>query len=273
MYKVEIQDKNGKVVMTYEQFNTYILNARIEDNMITLDRGEKDGNTYSHMDYDYITNNEEASESKVLLESYVTELKQSQRRLAFADGIEDTEPKIHKADHLTVKRKTNVELEITTPPNYYLYAYGKLQSTFENPGDAMKAAKECTGVVTDAKQNCIWETGNRDLVYTITERQQLIQDLAARIEQGASPMEAVESMENIEILDLSGCKAEDLLYIVNQEIPVIAVTGSNKAVILTGYNEVSVFYLNPKSGERQGVSVGKIDEMTAKSGHTYIGIR
>ena len=54
--------------------------------------------------------------------------------LLLMDGIEDTEPKIHKADHLTVKRKTNVELEITTPPNYYLYAYGKLQSTFENPG-------------------------------------------------------------------------------------------------------------------------------------------
>lgn len=273
MYKIEIQDKKGKVVMTYEQHKTYILKASIEDNMITLDRGEKDGNKYSHMDYDYITNNEESAESKILLESYVTELKQSQRRLTFVDGIEDTEPKIHKADQLTAKHKSDVELEITAPSNYYLYAYGKLQSTYEKPGDAVMAAKECTGVVTDAKQNCIWETGNRGLVYTIDDRQQLIQDLAVRIEQGASVMEAVESMDNIEILDLSGCRAEDLLYIVNQNIPVIAVTGNNEAVILTGYNEVSVFYLNPKSGEKQGVSVGKIDEMASKSGYTYIGIK
>lgn len=273
MYKIEIQDKKGKVVMTYEQNGIYILNASIQDNMITLERGEEDKKKYSHLDYDYVTNNEAAAESKIVLESYVTEFKQSQRRLAFVDGIEDTEPKIHKANHLNAKRKTDVELEVSIPADYYLYAYGEMQSAYESLADAIADAKECTGVITDAKQNCIWETGNRDLVYTITERQQLIQDLAARIEQGASPMEAVESMENIEILDLSGCKAEDLLYIVNQEIPVIAVTGSNKAVILTGYNEVSVFYLNPKSGERQGVSVGKIDEMTAKSGHTYIGIR
>ena len=273
MYKVEIQDKKGTVVMTYEQKDLYILNASIEENMITLDRGEQEKGKYSHVDYDYITNNEEATESKVVLESYLTEFKQSQRRLTFEDGIEDTEPKIHKANHLTAKRKTNVELDITTSSNYYLYAYGKLQSSYVNLGDAIADAKECTGVITDAAQNCIWETGNRYLNYSITDKQQLIQDLASKLEKGEAPLEAAESMGNVKIMDLSGCEMADLLYIVNKDIPVVAVTSRNKAVIITGYNEVSVFYLDPESGERHGVSVSKIDEMTAKSGHTYIGIR
>lgn len=64
-----------------------------------------------------------------------------------------------------------------------------------------------------------------------------------------------------------------ILYIINQDIPVIAMTSSKKAIVLTGYNEISIFYQTPGKEERKSVSYEKMDEMTKKSGNTYIGVK
>ena len=53
----------------------------------------------------------------------------------------------------------------------------------------------------------------------------------------------------------------------------IAMTGTKKAVVLMGYNEIDVFYKVPGSDERKSVSYKEMDDMTKKSGNTYIGVK
>ena len=96
MYKVEIQDSKGTVKETYQTDGAYVLGISIEDNMITLNRVSKNGEIYTNISPDYITNNTEREESNIYLESYSTELKGTQMRLTYEDGISDKEPKVLK---------------------------------------------------------------------------------------------------------------------------------------------------------------------------------
>ena len=82
-----------------------MLGISIEDNMITLNRVSKNGEIYTNISPDYITNNTEREESNIYLESYSTELKGTQMRLTYEDGISDKEPKVLKPKQICLKSK------------------------------------------------------------------------------------------------------------------------------------------------------------------------
>ena len=94
MYELEIRDSKNKVVKTYSVEETYISDIFVEENLVTLNRVTKSGDTYTGTKQDYISNNEVRKESNITLESYTTDLKEKQMRLTYADGIEDQSPKI-----------------------------------------------------------------------------------------------------------------------------------------------------------------------------------
>lgn len=274
MYKLDIVNAKGEIEMSYEKPGKYILSASIEDNMITVSLGTVNAKVYSPEREDYITNNESEEESKVYLESYVTELKERQRRLTFAEGLEDTNPKILTANQTLSSEALEFVLEgRETSDKYQVYAYGELYGKYGELSEAIQAAKEHTGVVVDAGLRCIWEMSNRDLNYVISQENKVVPALLKNLDEGMTPMEAAEAVDGAVCVDLTGCAAEDILYIINQDIPVIAMTSSKKAIVLTGYNEISIFYQTPGKEERKSVSYEKMDEMTKKSGNTYIGVK
>ena len=110
MYKVEITSSKDKVIKTYEQSGIYMLSATFEDNMITLDRAVKDGDTYTGTAQDYITSSEEAKESNIYVQTYKTDLKETQVRLTYDDGISDKEPKLLKPKQVVLENVPQVSL-------------------------------------------------------------------------------------------------------------------------------------------------------------------
>lgn len=275
MYKIEIQNTKGETELTYEKDGKYIIDSVIEGNMITVSLAKKKkGFVYTESEKDYITNNEGTDEGKIHLESYVTELKERQRRLTFADGIDDIEPKILIANqHMTDKTILFTLEENNSDETYCVYAYGELYGIYHVLGEAVQAARQHTGVVVDKEQKVIWEMSNRDLNYVISSENNKISTILGNLDAGMLPVDAASEIANAVCVDLSGCQTEDLLYIINQDIPVIAMTSAKKAIVLYGYNEISVYYMEPGSEERHSISYEKMDEMTAKSGHTYIGVK
>ena len=47
MYKLEIRNQKGKVIKKYQTDGIYILSASFDEDMITLERASKDGDTYT----------------------------------------------------------------------------------------------------------------------------------------------------------------------------------------------------------------------------------
>jgi hypothetical protein len=89
MYAVAIADNTATVYKTYEKENVLIKEVKFDDRMITLSRVQKTGEVYTDIEEDYITQNEDVSALTVVEESYVTDLLETQKRLAFQGGISD----------------------------------------------------------------------------------------------------------------------------------------------------------------------------------------
>ena len=269
--RIEIQNSKGKVIKTYENEGIYILSASFDDNMITLNRVTKDGDTYTSIIEDYITNNEEKKESNIYLESYSTSLKQTQMRILDSDGIEDKEPKVLKPKQILAENpKTFSFDESAKDGQYFVYGYGELKGIYERAGEAVVQADAYNGVVVTDEQEYVWERGNRNLQYSITEKDDILRTMEEQLQAGETPVNVVKQFYDGKSLDLTGCTVEELMYIINQDRPVIAISGTSKPIILVGYTESTVTYIDVKSGEKKTVSVEKMENMTQKSGHTYI---
>ena len=235
------------------------------------EKAAEKGAVYTNISPDYITNNTEREESNIYLESYSTELKGTQMRLTYEDGISDKEPKVLKPKQILFENPKEISFESGEKTERYdVYGYGELQDSYESAGEAIRAANEINGVVVSEDQQYIWERGNRDLQYTISGKDDVIENIRSRLSQGEAPVTIMEEVMG-ESLDLTGCTTEELLYVINQDRPVIAMLDAQNAVILVGYTDASVIYVNVSSGERSSVSYTEMDQMTAGSGSTYIG--
>lgn len=271
MYKIEIQSNKGKIVKTYEVKGIYILSASFEGNMITLERAKKSGDTYNSVLQDHITNNEEKTESNIYLESYSTSLKQTQMRIVYSDGIEDNEPKVLKPKQTIHEQPVTFSFDESAEEEKYLvYGYGELQGIYEEAADAIKQADLYSGVVVSNRQEYVWERGNRNLQHQITEKDEVLETMVTQLKEGTAPLEIVKQFNDGNSLNLTGCTVEELMYIIDQDRPVIAMCNDKKAIILVGYTESTMTYIDVKSGEKKTVSTDEVESMTKKSGHTYI---
>ncbi len=274
MYKVEIEDDTGKTVKTYEQEGIYILGAELEDSLITLNRATRDGSTYTGTAEDYITNNEKKGTGKIEAEVYVTELKETQTRLAFKNAIKNLKPDLLKPKQILRGSADSIEPitfeDESTHDKCYVYGYGGLRGIYDSAGGAIAAADEYSGVVVSARQTYIWQRGNRDLEYSISGKDAEIETIRARLNGGEAAVDIMEDLSGGQSIDLTGCDAEQLLYIVNQDIPVIAMLDTKNAVIITGYGDGFITYRDSEGGSGT-VSYAQMNTMTEGSGHAYVG--
>lgn len=271
MYRIEIRTGKGKVVKTYENEGVYILSTQFEGNMITLNRVAKKGNVYNAVIEEYITNNEEQEESNISVSSYTTSLKQRQMRIVFGDGVENQEPKILTPKQALFEKSREFSFDEEPKSEHYLvYGYGELKGITEKAGEAVQMADTYNGVVVSSEQEYIWERGNRDLRYTISGKSVLIDDMRKQLNAGTAPLDVIAQLNSRTGLDLTGCTPEELLYIINRDKPVIAMKDAKSAIILVGYTETRITYIDVSSGERYTASQKELERMTEKSGHTYI---
>ena len=235
---------------------------------MTLNRVTKSGDTYTGTNQDYISNNEVRKESNITLESYSTDLKQKQMRLTYADGIEDQSPKILRPKQVMLEKAVTIAFDGKVKSDkYYVYGMGDLIEIYDKAAYAIQKAEQVSGVVISSEQSYIWEKGNRDLVY-YTDAQ------AFKRADDQSSFEACEEQMkqyNAKRVNLTGCTLSQVLYVINKGLPVIAMTDSSHAILLTGYSTTDVTYIDPDSGEEYTVSVNDMEAMTAGSGNTFIG--
>lgn len=268
MYELEILDGKNEVVKTYTVEGIYISDIFVEDNLVTLNRVTKSGEIYTDTAQDYISNNAVRKESNILLESYSTDLKKKQMRLKYVDGIPDQSPKILRPKQVMLNEPVTIAFDGKVKSDkYYVYGTGELIAIYNRASYAIQKAEQVSGVVISSEQAYIWEKGNRDLVY-YTDAQ------AFKKSEHQTSFEACEEqMKQYQAkrVNLTGCTLNQVLYVINKGLPVIAMTDSSHAILLTGYSTTDVTYIDPDTGEENTVSVNDMEEMVKGSGNTFIG--
>jgi len=293
MYKLEITDGKKNILKTYEVENVYLLDVFVEGGLVTLNRAVKDGSAYSATEPDYIASNEEKADSNIYLESYVTELKKTQMRLTYQNGVDNQNVKLLQPKQVVFKSSANLKLEeVETGGKYFVYAYGDLQDVYSKAGYAVERAAELAGVAVTSSQAYVWEKLGRDFSYLnenvgafhteegesalaaclrkIVEYEGGSIDAAAELEAGKSPMDILDEFSGGEALDLTGRTVDQAIYAVAKGRPVIAVTGDNQAILLVGFDNKTVTYIDPSSGTQSTVATETLEEMAGASGNTFI---
>lgn len=270
MYEIEIRNSANKTEARYsfEDQGIYTTDILIDGNLLTLNRVVKEGDAYNSTSQEYITNNKERVETSVSLETYTTDIKETQIRLTFADGIGDAEPKLVKPGQIASREPLTVTLSGgSSGEKFYVYGMGELVAVYDKAGYAVQKANEVSGVVISSNQQYVWERGNRDLVYST--------DAAAfGKESGETSLAACERyMEQYEAhqVDLTGCTLDQVLYVINRGCPVIALVDSDHAVLLTGYTTTDITYIDPDDGGSHTVKMSTLADQTESSGNMFIG--
>ncbi|MCB7306212.1 hypothetical protein NE683_19465 [Bariatricus massiliensis] len=294
MYKLDIVNQKQEIVKNYQVQELYILDTFITDNMMTINRVSKNEDVYTPAAADYITNNEEAAESNIKLETYSDEVRQKVVRLAYEDGIRDTEAKLLKPKQVLFDKPMMVHFdEAETTGKYYVFALGELQGVYDKAAYAVQNADDLNGVAVSSKQAYVWEKSNKPSIYEVDNmepftaaegentlaaclRQMLTKegkeaDVVNELANGMAPEEILSGHIGGEGLDLTGCTTEQILYTISRETPVIAMTGGDHAVLLIGYNKTNVAYLDPADGQRYSVPITDLESMVEQNGNTFIG--
>ena len=268
MYKLEIRNSKKEVMKTYSAEQIYISDVFIEENMMTLNRVAKSGETYTVTSQDYISSNEEKKIKNITLEPFITELKGKQMRLTYEKGITDPVPKILRPKQVVGKKPITITLnDKAESEKYYVYGMGELVAIYDKAAYAIQKAEQISGVVISSEQDYVWEKGNRDLVYDT-------ETAPFGIGEGKTSLQTCEEFlaaQNAGKVDLTGCSIEQVLYIINKGLPVIAMTDANHAILLTGYSMTDITYIDPDTASEHTVSIEQMTAMVAVSGNTFIG--
>ena len=295
MYKVCISNSSGDNLKEYGQDGIYIVDCAIEGNQITLSRIQRSENgSYQEILDDQIMNNveEEPGQNKVvtadidIYERYV--------QIQTKTTIDTRTIKVLNPKEVVFEGGRELTLDaVSEVSRYYVYnAYG-VQGIYSAPGKAVKEAYDSSGVVANDRGITVWLKGNRvsrNQIMAINEESVTDQKNSLTVcldnilrhagitrnteydlAQGKTAIQILEeNMTGVQVLDLSGCSLDAVLYYVNQDIPVLAILEDGEAVLVTGFNEFNVVIMEPSTGKLYKKGMNDATTWFAENGNHFI---
>ena len=91
------------------------------------------------------------------------------------------------------------------------------------------------------------------------------------LEQGKTLSEILqENLDNVRVLDLTGCSLENVLYYPDREIPVLALLEDGNAVLITGFNERNVVLMDPQTGQVTRMGLNDAAAWFEENGNMFV---
>lgn len=327
MYEIVIENEREGPLMHYSHEDIYIVDGEVNGNQIILKRVIKKGDhIFEETLDDQIMNSEDITFGFNTLGTVVSDIYENRSVINVngnvnADTLKHLNPKMIKNEQIK-----EVNLDQAQPTDEYV-VYGKYgaDSFHMNEAHAVKRAYEISGIVMNSDGEYIYRKTSRSQknqimaikeVSSTLERSSLAVCLDVMMEyegvvrnsqymlsQGNTVLDILESaLMDYEILDLSGCSLDMILYYVNQDIPVLVILDdssihgdkalhsgiaaqsvsnanddeagnlsiNDSAVLLIGFNETEVVLLDPKKNEIYKISQEEAEAWFDESGDFFI---
>lgn len=272
MYKIVIVDKTQKILKEYEKL---FASAYVEDTTIHYERVIKNGDSYVPAASDAIRSHITELEQNIKLNKWVTEDKQTQVRFVSTQNFLAKRPQVLTPKEIVQEKDHQIELKSEHEIDCYnVYAGGKVIRCTASISEAIQYAQESAGVVINANQDYIWSRGKKSSISfgdkailgdsdftkitsaagrsmaALLQIGSMSRDIEALIERGKTPLEIMEEvMPEAEILDLTGCNLEQVLYYVNRKSAVYAIGENKEPLLIVGYDEYNTILYNPNTNQ------------------------
>ena len=295
MYKVCISNSSGDNLKEYGQDGIYIVDCAIEGNQITLSRIQRSENgSYQEILDDQIMNNEEEEPGQNKVVTADIDIYERYVQIQTKTTIDTKTIKVLNPKEVVFEGGRELTLDaVSEVSRYYVYnAYG-VQGIYSAPGKAVKEAYDSAGVVANDRGITVWLKGNRvsrNQIMAIKEESVTDQKNSLTVcldnilrhagitrnteydlAQGKTAIQILEeNMTGVQVLDLSGCSLDAVLYYVNQDIPVLAILEDGEAVLVTGFNEFNVVIMEPSTGKLYKKGMNDATTWFAENGNHFI---
>jgi len=297
MYKVCIANSGGELLKEYRQDAIYITGCTVADNQITLERLERqEDGSYQSIEADHIMNNVQEQIGKNIIVAADIDTYERYVQIQTRSTIDSKTIKILTPKEVVFEGGRELVLEAegeAEAAKYYVYGPYGVSGVYSAPAKAVNQAYETSGVVVDAGGNCIWIKGNRVTknqimaikepeicgekeslavcLDTMLRYEGLMSNAAYLLQQGQTVVEILEdNLEDVQVLDLTGCTLDAILYYVNQDIPVLAMLKNGESVLVTGFNEFNVVIMEPSTGKLYKKGMNDATEWFYQNGNCFI---
>ncbi len=295
MYKVCICNAFGELLKEYEQPGIYVTECAVAENQITLERIERlESGSYRQIGQDHIMNNMEAEAGKNVVVTADIDRYERYVQIKTHKNIDSKTIKLLNPKEVVYEGGRVLALpEPDHRTQYYVYgAYG-VDAICLSPAEAVNLAYSNSAIVLNDRGECIWRRGNRvtrNQILAIKEPEKteaggsraVCLDTVFKFEgvsrnseyllgQGKSVLDILEeNLEGYQVLDLTGCNLDSMLYFVNRDIPVLAQLRDGEAVLLTGFNESQVMVFEPSTGRLYKKGMNDTKEWLEENGNCFI---
>ena len=295
MYQVKIMDTSSEdqeILKTYEKPGYYVQSITINGYTMYLNRIQNNGTAYVDADQDMIMNREGDSLKVVDITTSNTDEKETQILITLQEEAKKKSPKILTPKTI-LEQKREVALKEETDSNrYYVYVKGDVVLTTDSVSEAIITANSQMGVVINDNQQYVWKrsrktaqiafnditVGEEDsgagsiaqCVNAILEKEGINISVSALISQGETPKQIlINTLKDAAVLDLTGCTVDEILYYVSNGYPVFAMTGSNDAVLVVGYDANNITLYDPTIGTTYKRTITDANEMFFNAGNIF----
>lgn len=296
MSKIEIlntSEEKRDVIKTYLPHTGKIGSVSVDENNVYVNLVAENEGRFVACGTDTIMNRESEPANDVKLRKSVTDLKQTQVAINVKEIQKNSAVKVITPKHILLEEPRVVSLNVNTEGYYYAYARGKVLLATKDAGEAVRCANENYGVVVDSDLNYIFKRARNTTQTAFTNLSANEGDASASsmvkavsimltregfgvsvnelVAAGQKPVEILQNtLKDCTVLELKKCTIDELLYFIDQGTPVLARTGANQAILLTGYTSSKVNYYNPATRQTKSADYEEIENLFQVGGSYFI---
>ena len=252
MYAMYIVGSDMQVVSQYEKDGIYISGVNVEDGRIHMRQLAKvSDRDYVFQNNDTIVCNEKFGADP--LNGIGWFASQDKGKLYFVQADQELqETKVQARAPKTFSYENTGALEpvkmsqADTQMTFNAYALGHYIGSSRNFKEAVDMAYEHMGVVTDQDQNLVWDRVNRQPIVNIKDPMAK----AGKLLRYLNDFTVSQEFEGgLLMVDARECSLSQILYFIDKGTPVIAYTGTDTYILLSGYDQYNVTLYDPETQE------------------------
>lgn len=277
----------------YKPAKGYVESIDIDDYTVTVNLIKASGQQYLPAGTDAIMNHEADAETSIVVDRVSSPDKMSEIVLTISVPEKATKCKLISSQGILVENDRTVNIkESEKDERFYVYVKGDVILATDSISEAISNANEKMGVVVDSKQQYVWQRARKTYAQSFTGmkpsdadknasnvakgisamlmRKEISISVSEMLNSGMTAKEVLEqALTDSVVLDVSGCKSEDILFYVSEGSPVFGMTGNKSAVLVIGYSTTHVHYYNPASGKTESKTFEEANKMFLRGGYRF----
>ena len=297
MWCVRIENNYGDVLKEYIEEGYYITDCSVYENQIILTRKTMNADTgaLEEAPDDQIMRTQEMKKTINSIVVAATENYEKIVQIRVKNELDDSSMMFLTPKEILYEGNREIDFGIDKDPvnRYYVYGLKGVYGIYLEENNAVEAAYRTAGVVIGEKGEYLWRRTNRSaknqiMAIEAPEQTEAEQSMASCLDtilryEGISTNSAIllsrgktalnileENLPDAQILNLTGCTLDAVLYYVDLDIPILAIRRDQSVVLITGFNDSQIVLYDPTAGDLYKIDMTEAQELFSIAGNQFI---